>query len=170
MREFIKRRPCSTIVTNTGCHGYHCSLPQSILHGLQGLEITSCTACSPQGKGLIHTPHSNSFFKIHSDTREIVKVKTIDVLLFTSPSVKQSIHCKVQTFFSLKRKKMSYIWTQGILLNLKNRFYLKFILNCQLFWDYETKKINFCYLGLLKLYRLQILFFKSLYTFTVINR
>ena len=62
MRDFIKRRPCSTIVTNTGCHGYHCSLPQSILHGLQGLEITSCTACSPWGKGLIHTPHPNSFF------------------------------------------------------------------------------------------------------------
>ena len=31
MREFIKRRPCSTIVTNTGCHGYHCSLPQSFM-------------------------------------------------------------------------------------------------------------------------------------------
>ena len=60
MREFIKRGPCSTIVTNTGCHGYHCSLPQSILNGLQGLEITSCTACSPRGKVLIHSPHSNS--------------------------------------------------------------------------------------------------------------
>ena len=60
-------------------------------------------------------------------------VKTHNVFLFMSKSVKQSIHCKVQTFFSLKRTKSSYIWTQRILLNLKNRFYLKFILNCQLF-------------------------------------
>ena len=60
MREFIKRRPCSTIFTNIGSHVYHGSIPQSILNGLQGLEIPSCTACSPRGKVLIHTPHSNS--------------------------------------------------------------------------------------------------------------
>ncbi|MGS7332924.1 hypothetical protein ACSJLL_25090, partial [Enterobacter kobei] len=37
---------------------------------------------------------------------EIVKVKTQDVLLFTSPSVKQSIQCKVQTFFWLEKNKI----------------------------------------------------------------
>ena len=60
MREFIKRRPCSTIFTNIGSHVYHGSIPQSILNGLQGLEIPSCTACSPRVNVLIHTPHSNS--------------------------------------------------------------------------------------------------------------
>ena len=39
---------------------------------------------------------------MHSDATKMVKAKTYNVILFMSKSVKQNIHCKVQTFLSWK--------------------------------------------------------------------
>ena len=39
---------------------------------------------------------------MHSDAIKMVKAKTHNVILFMSKSVKQNIHCKVQTFLSWK--------------------------------------------------------------------
>ena len=73
---------------------------------------------------------TNTFLKSGEDTQ---------CALFMSKSVKQSIHCKVQTFLAWKvqnllifeHKISCWIW--------KVCFKVKFI-NHQLFWDYGTKK------------------------------
>ena len=39
---------------------------------------------------------------MHSDATKMVKAKTYNVIVFMSKSVKQNIHCKVQTFLSWK--------------------------------------------------------------------
>ena len=79
---------------------------------------------------------------MHSDAIKMVKAKTQNVILFMSKSVKQNIHCKVQTFLSWKILCLNMKYSAEIEKCFKVKFF-----NCQLFWDYGKKENKITFIG-----------------------